>query len=274
MIRRCTEESDMKDNLNLNAKSIFLCDDSMEGIFTGVYDGWESRKGHANIELELKECNTFRLFSEYINVNPDVQKTQKVLDTIRTKLGEDALFHIMRAAAAHDQEKADAIYRTIVVGLALGDKGNVMDCLSNPGVLKVSKLSRTVFYETEHIKGFLRFKELQNGVFFAKIAPKSNLLTLISPHFSNRLFNENWIIYDENRNIFSIHQKQKSWLLVEGEQLNIDVISQVSEEEEKIQELWKCFFHSISIKQRENYQLQRQNLPIRFRENVLEFNKE
>lgn len=264
----------METDINTNIKTIFLCEDSIEGIFTGVYDGWASRKGHANIMLELKQDNTFRLFSEYINVKPDVQKAQKVTDTIRSKLGEEALFHILRAAAACDLEKADAIYRTIVVGLALGGKGKVMDCLSYPGVLKVFKLSRTVFYEADHIKGFLRFKELKNGILFAKIAPKSNLLTIISPHFSNRLPNENWMIYDENRNIFSVHSKKKNWMLVEGEQINADVISQVSDEEAKIQELWKCFFQCISIKQRENYQLQRQNIPIRFRENVLEFNKD
>ncbi|RDU22564.1 TIGR03915 family putative DNA repair protein [Anaerosacchariphilus polymeriproducens] len=253
-------------------ETVFLCEDSMEGIFTGVYDGWASKKGHANIKLELKQCNTFRLFAEYINVKTDAQKARKVSDTVKNKMGEEALIHIMRAALAVDDEKADAIYRTIVVGLALKYKGKVMDCLSNPGVLKVFKLSRTVFYEADHMKGFIRFKELQNGVYFAKIAPKSHLLPIISPHFADRLPNENWMIYDENRGLFSIHAKQKEWVLVEDEQINIDTINKISENEERIQELWKCFFHTVSIKERENYNLQRKNLPIRFRENVLEFN--
>lgn len=255
-------------------ETIFLCEDSVEGIFTGVYDGWASRKGHANIKLELDLCNTFCLFAEYINVKPDVQKVQKVLDTIREKLGEEAFGRIMKAALARDNNKADAIYRTIVLGIALGKKGKVMDCLSYPGVMKVFELSRTVYYEAEHMKGFLRFKELQNGVLFAKIAPKSNLLTIISPHFSNRLPNENWMIYDEKRNIFSVHSKKKEWILVQGEEINLTTVNQISESEEEIQKLWKCFFRSISIKERKNYQLQRQNMPIRFCENVLEFTKD
>ena len=34
---------------------VFLCEDSPEGIFTGVYDAWESRLGHNNISLRSEE---------------------------------------------------------------------------------------------------------------------------------------------------------------------------------------------------------------------------
>gem|GEM_PF-5421032 len=30
---------------------IFLCEDSIDGIFTGIYDAWASRYGHKNIKL-------------------------------------------------------------------------------------------------------------------------------------------------------------------------------------------------------------------------------
>ena len=33
--------------------TIFLCDDTMEGIFTAVYDAWASRLGHANVKLQV-----------------------------------------------------------------------------------------------------------------------------------------------------------------------------------------------------------------------------
>lgn len=32
---------------------VFLCEDSPEGIFTGVYNAWESRLGHNNISLQI-----------------------------------------------------------------------------------------------------------------------------------------------------------------------------------------------------------------------------
>ena len=34
--------------------TVFLCEDSVCGILTGVYDAWDSRLGHANVKLALK----------------------------------------------------------------------------------------------------------------------------------------------------------------------------------------------------------------------------
>ena len=31
---------------------IFLCEDSIDGIFTGIYDAWASRVGHDRVKLE------------------------------------------------------------------------------------------------------------------------------------------------------------------------------------------------------------------------------
>ena len=33
--------------------TVFLCEDSVCGILTGVYDAWDSKKGHANVKLAL-----------------------------------------------------------------------------------------------------------------------------------------------------------------------------------------------------------------------------
>ena len=33
---------------------VFVCEDSPEGIFTGVYDAWNSRLGHENVRLEVQ----------------------------------------------------------------------------------------------------------------------------------------------------------------------------------------------------------------------------
>lgn len=35
--------------------TVFLCEDSVCGILTGVYDAWDSRLGHANVKLALKK---------------------------------------------------------------------------------------------------------------------------------------------------------------------------------------------------------------------------
>ena len=50
---------------------ILLCEDSLEGILTGVYEAYKSRYGHDNIKLCLdSEEYEIEMFSEY-------QKMQK-----------------------------------------------------------------------------------------------------------------------------------------------------------------------------------------------------
>ena len=44
---------------------VFVCEDSPEGIFTGVYDAWSSRLGHENVRLEVQGEYNYSLFSEY-----------------------------------------------------------------------------------------------------------------------------------------------------------------------------------------------------------------
>ena len=42
--------------------TVFLCEDSVCGILTGVYDAWDSRLGHANVKLALKKRISARAF--------------------------------------------------------------------------------------------------------------------------------------------------------------------------------------------------------------------
>lgn len=41
---------------------VFICEDSLEGIFTGVYDACASRLGHRNIRLATGEPENYELF--------------------------------------------------------------------------------------------------------------------------------------------------------------------------------------------------------------------
>lgn len=32
--------------------TVFVCEDSLDGILTGVYDAWDSRLGHSGVRLK------------------------------------------------------------------------------------------------------------------------------------------------------------------------------------------------------------------------------
>lgn len=254
-------------------ETILKCEDSIEGILTGVYEAYRLHKDHADIHLQTAEIENYRLFAVYQEVETDEEKSFKVLRTVYQRFGEDTYRQLCQAMASHDPAKADAVYHTIVTGLSGGFRGNLMDHLSDRYVHKVFTLSRNTGIEIHHLLGFLRFRELQGGILSARYAPKNDVTTLLMPHFANRLPNENFAVYDEKRKYYAVHPKGKQWYLVRGE-LPFEEGQEVYSEEEKTYELlYRHFCESIAITERKNLGLQRNMLPLRFRKFMVEFGK-
>lgn len=104
---------------------VFVCEDSPEGIFTGVYDAWSSRLGHENVRLEVQGEYNYSLFSEYREVAVDQLKAQKVVRSVRRSLSELAYSWIYRTALSERDDRAEAVYRFWSVDLAQGQQGDV-----------------------------------------------------------------------------------------------------------------------------------------------------
>lgn len=114
--------------------------------------------------------------------------------------------------------------------------------------------------------GFVRFEERNNGILVARINPLANVVPLIADHFQDRLHNENWIILDTVRNISAIHSKGQNYVLSKEITENMLLeMSTLSDKEQEYQKLWKQFFHTIAIKERENTKLQQNMMPLRYR---------
>ena len=214
------------------------------------------------------------LFARYVEVVADGEKAEKVARTLKRRLGDEVFEMICQAAASCASEKADALYRVVVKGLSMSNGKKVMDALADPNVCRVFELSRQAGYEAHHLTGFIRFQELKGGILFSRIRPKNNALTLIGPHFADRLPQENWVIYDDGRELFLMHQAGGCWGLMQGQALNEQWLADISEEEDQFRQLWRLFTKSISVQARENRLLQRQNLPLRFRNYMPEFTQE
>lgn len=252
-------------------KTILCCEDSLEGIFSGVYEGWAGRYGHASVELQLGEEHNLELFARYILVPVDEEKARKVGNTIYRRMGWEVYQEIGKAALSFAEDKGTAIYRLIVRALSMEKPGRVLEVLTDPGVLRVVELARSVWYESHHLFGFVRFEELENQVLLSVIGPKNRVLPILAPHFEDRLPLENWAIYDRTHQEFAIHPRDRSWVLVRGERLDEDIRSRLSADEQEFRQLWKGFCRSIMVEGRENPGLQTQNLPKRFQKYMTEF---
>lgn len=251
---------------------IYRCEDSVDGIFTAVYDAWASKYGHDYIKLvtiDEQECSNFELFSEYVEVKTDLEKSQKVSRSIKNKISSYAYEMVIHAALSNDFRKADSIYHFLVIGFSMGQQ--VTNHLANPYVANLFEMNRNVGNEVHHYKGFLRFQEINNDLLLAKFEPKSCIVELITPHFADRLSGENFIILDVNRRIASVHKKGLPWVMTSLNAESMEELISFSDKEEEYETLWKAFFKSIAITERENYQCQRNHAPLHMRNYMIEF---
>jgi probable DNA metabolism protein len=254
-------------------KYVLQCEDSIEGIFSAVYAAWELKYGHENTVIRVTGYGSqnMELFTQYIHLAPDSVKATKVINTIRRTCSDavyEALFH---AACADAPDKADAIYRYVQVALRMGSR--IINHFSDPAVVRVMELSRAVGNAAHHYLGFLRFIEISGGILLARYEPKPRLTELIMPHFVERFPEERFVIWDTVRNVAGVHVPGQNYIMLNLSENQVAILKEYTEDNMKAEQMWKTFVESISIKERKNEKLQKNNLPLYFRTYMPEFER-
>lgn len=252
-------------------KTVYVCPNTINGIFSGIYDAWKSGKEKEECKIALAGMVEQELFCEYAEVKEDDRKARAVEKMILNHMGEAVYWDIYHALLSADREKGDVVLGTMMEARKLKNSKKIMEHLSHPQVEKVFELSRNVAGEAHLLKGFVRFRELKNGILYAQITPKAQVLTCLAPHFADRLPQENWMIQDKSHRMYAVHEAGKDWILLQLETADERYLMQYSEEEYKYEKLWQGFCRTISIESRENPKCQRQHLPMRFRPDMVEF---
>ena len=252
-------------------KTIYVCSDTVTGLFSGIYDAWKAGKTEEDCGIAFSGSVEAELFCDYAEVEETEHKAAAVETLIRRHLGQRAYWDIYHAALSEDSGKGDAILGTMLAAKGIPDSTRIMEHLGHPKVEKVFELSRSVGGEAHNYKGFLRFRELENGVLYSEITPKNQILTCLAPHFTDRLPLENWMIHDKTHQMFVVHEAKKKWVLVWDEDFDLSMAERVSEKEKEYERLWKSFCTTIAIKERKNPRCQLQHLPLRYRPDMVEW---
>lgn len=254
---------------------ILLCKNTMTGIFSGIYDAYQYKKKrnyktHERIHLATQEPYIKSFMMEYITVEEAESKAMKVAHVIEQLSSQDTYRYFCHALASDDEEMADAVYHSITILIKEHEK-RIFDRLYEPCVIKTFELARHVNNEILHLQGFLRFAELKDHILYAKITPKNNIIGFLAEHFQDRFPAENFIIHDEGRNLYAVHECRKQYILASGQVIPESALA-YSEDELHYRALFRYFCQKIAIVERSNYELQRNMLPLRFRGNMVEFN--
>ena len=90
-------------------------------------------------------------------------------------------------------------------------------------------------------------------------------IRVLIAHFKNRLSNEKWIIYDENKDKAVFYDTKDIRIL---EDIKLDF----KNSEDEYEKMWKTFIKAVTIKERKNLRCQRNFMPKKYWKNLLEVN--
>ncbi len=250
--------------------TVFTCNNDFTSMMTCIYDAWASKLGHSNVLLVLEPVTEPELFMDYIHIEPDERKAESVVTSVKKKLSHECFRLLYNVSCSEEPDKLDLIYRFLVKAFHTGP--DIVNLLQDSVIIRMQKIAKRVGNEAYHSLEFMRFASVDNQVYIAHFEPKSDVIMMVAPHFCDRMPSEYWIIIDKVRNIAAVHPQNSDYYLRYLTEKEASELAEASESHDIFINLWKTYFESIAIKERENYVCQRSHFPLWMRKHVTEFN--
>ncbi len=245
---------------------IFTYDNTFDGLLSCLFFAYEQKKFP---DLILSESDQKPLFAdEQYYVTTEKEKSTRVWKALEKKLSKFARNMMLSAWLSELPETAMLLFRYIRKNID-HPQGIEMN-FGDDDVLRIKDIAQKVGADARKLIQFVRFQETADGIWFAPVSPRYNVLSLIVPHFRSRYADQPWIIYDTVRNaglyydthtVQEISFSQKDLSELKSGKLDNE---KLSDEEAFFQKMWKEYFQSITIKERINLKLQRQHMPKRY----------
>ena len=224
------------------ANVIYVYDGSFEGLLCCVFECFEKRETPAAILTEYDRNPT--LFPEKY-IETDAEKYTRVKKGIITRVSMEAYELIENVYFSCHPEKELLVCDFARLGIANGKK--ITSCWANETVNQVLRASKHLSGEAHQLLGFVRFSDY-NGVLVSVIEPKNFVLPRLASHFCERYANEAFMIYDKTHGSALIYRPGESRIIPvsDFEEPPADA------EELHFRRMWKAFYDTIAIKEREN----------------------
>lgn len=240
----------------------YLYDGTFNGFLTIVFDSYSSKT--LPQKIFDKKAYSPNFLDQTIEIKTDSEKAKRVFNGIEKNISYTTLYNTYYAFLSNENEKELYILKYLCDGFDIGPEINNMLTISY--VFKVMNIKKRAFGECHRLKGLLRFQEVDENLYYASIHPDNNIIEPLGHHFINRLPTQNFIIHDKIRNICLLYNGTDYKII---DNINFKV-PDVSEQEQKYQELWKLFFKTIAIKERTNPRCQMQYMPKKYWKDLIE----
>lgn len=238
---------------------IYQYDGTLEGFLCCVYESYVHRETPAAFCCDEDPLSLY----DVRTVITQPEHSRRVSRGIAAR-SEKALMVVRRGFLTCMEEKELRLYALIRRVLAEGGGflRNVSDLVCHPVYAAIRHLNG----EVEKLRGFVRFSDYGTAL-GAEIQPKNRVLPLLRGHFCQRYANERFFIYDRTHRELLLYANGRSRLLV------VDSFQPTLPEGEELyyRALWKQFFQTVAIRERENPRCQNTFLPKRYRGVMTEF---
>lgn len=270
---------------------VIVYEGSFDGLLSAIAYCWQNRIRPEKLQSSHSQIS---LLEEKL-----IERRRGIGRMIRRHLAELAGDKVALAVLqicwqAYLAEKAGidmAIYKYLI--LAISIKADPSPRFNIPEVNQVVRAARAVEGEAHRFQGLLRFYSLQPDLYLADFQPDYNVLPLILPHFTDRFQDQDFIIRDLKRNLAAAHVRGGRWCIYRLDNsgknwpdavflhdsaakgsLTASVLAPPTGDDlpdTDFSQLWRRYLQHLSIPQRKNLRLQRQNLPLKYRRYLPEF---
>ena len=238
----------------------YLYDGSLAGLYCCVYESVYEHEIPSGIHVEGESEPSFFIQRA---IKTDPERAKRVRSSVRGKICVRALELIEGVFLSCLAEKELAILNFLLLGYREGAK--TVSMMGHPVVSKLLKAERHMGGEVHLLKGFVRFSDY-GGILASEITPKNYVLPFLAPHFAARYPEENFMIYDKTHKAALFCEKGRQRILP----LEKVEFSEADETEKTYRAMWKQFYNTIAIAERENPRLRMSHMPKRYWENMLE----
>jgi probable DNA metabolism protein len=249
--------------MSTESELIYRYDGSFDGLLCCVFESYEKKE--LPLDIVSSAVSSSLLFA-CKSISTEPAKATRVLSSIPTKIGSDALDFIRLAFLTCLPQKELYILQFLRLGYQQGPR--VMNMLTNNIVHALNKAVRHLDRESHLFKGFLRFS-ITNNILVGEIEPKNYVLPLLTEHFCQRFPEERFLIHDKTHGMGLIYKPYQSAVIPIGD---LD-IPEADEEELAFRKLWQLFYDTIEIKARHNPKCRMNLMPKRYWKYMTEFNR-
>ena len=235
-------------------------DGTFAGFLTCAWDALEHNTEPVEFLLFDDEASLW----EVLEMPADEGRAKRLYAALARRVSPDFQKLIARGFLTCLPQKELALLELIRRGLREGDR--VRQDLSDPVVARVNLALTKMWTEWDHLKGFVRFSDL-DGILAGEIEPKNRVLPLLAPHFAERYSGERLALYDRTHHEIFLSDRGR-WKLLPADDFRM---GPAGTEERTFRAMWRNYFQTIAIEGRINPKCQSTHMPKRYRHVMTEF---